>query len=606
MANVKDPKDENVLAPENSEEESGVVVIGKNIVVKNLAEKLDVPVTELISVLIQNGFMVNMNQEIDFETAELIAPELGKRVTLDEKVDAVFSSRLTGKHLKELSREAEGSVVSKRAPIVTVMGHVDHGKTTLLDTIREANIAATEAGLITQHIGAYQVVDKGRPITFLDTPGHEAFIEMRQKGADVTDIAVLVVAANDGVQPTTIEAMNHAKAAGIPIIVAVNKIDLPDAKPEQVKKQLSEIGLQPEEWGGDTVFVEVSAKKKLGIQELLDTILLVADIQELKANPERKAIGYVIEAKMSPKGGPAATVIVKTGTLHNGDPVAVGDAFGNVRGMTNFKGEQVSEAGPSMPIQIMGLSKVPLSGDVLEVVDSKMDAKDRAEKISREEKARRLRSKFESLEKSKEKKVFVIIKADVQGSVDAILQSIQPLNLEGYGVEVVNSGAGAITDSDVMLAANTGASILGFNVIPSVNAKKMAEREKVEIGEYKIIYDLIENVKSRIAKLAGPVRNRIDLGKLKVLAIFRTTRNEMIIGGKVSKDIMKNKSKIEVVRHDEKIGEGEITQLQQNKKPADEVKAPNECGMQIRVNVKVRENDEIIAYEIEEKERIYK
>ncbi len=592
--------------PENANDEAGAIAIGKNIVVKKLAEKLDVPVTQLITVLIQNGFMVNMNQEIDFETAELIAPELGKRVVLDEKVDAVISSRLTGKHLKELSREAEGATVAKRAPIVTIMGHVDHGKTTLLDTIRDTNMAAGEAGLITQHIGAYQVVDKGRPITFLDTPGHEAFIEMRQKGADITDIAVLVVAANDGVQPTTIEAMNHAKAAGIPIIVAVNKIDLPDAKPEQVKKQLSEIGLQPEEWGGDTVFVEVSAKKKLGIQELLDTILLVADLQELKANADRKAIGYVIEAKMSPKGGPAATIIVKTGTLHNGDPVAVGDAFGNVRGITNFKGEQVSEAGPSMPVQIMGLSKVPLSGDVLEVVDSKMEAKDRAEKINREEKARRLRSKFESLEKSKEKKVFVIIKADVQGSVDAILQSIQPLSLDGFGVEVVQSGAGPITDTDVMMAATTGASIMGFNVIPSANAKKMAEREKVEIGEYKIIYDLIENVKAKIAKLAGPVRNRVELGKLKVLAIFRTTRNEMIIGGKVMKDIMKNKAKFEVMRNDEKIGDGEITQLQQNKKPADEVKSPNECGMQIRANVKVRVNDEIVAYEIEEKERVFK
>lgn len=596
----------NSLAPENDSNESGAVVIGKNIVVKKLAEKLEVPVTQLITALIQNGFMVNMNQEIDFETAELIAPELGKRVTLDEKVDAVASSRLTGKHLKELSKEAAGTEVTKRAPIVTVMGHVDHGKTTLLDTIREANIAATEAGLITQHIGAYQVVDKNRPITFLDTPGHEAFIEMRQKGADITDIAVLVVAANDGVQPTTIEAMNHAKAAGIPIIVAVNKIDLPDAKPEQVKKQLSEIGLQPEEWGGDTVFVEVSAKKKIGIKELLDTILLVADIQELNANPDRKAIGYVIEANMSPKGGPAATVIVKTGTLRVGDSIAVGDAFGNIRSMTNFKGENITEAGPSTPVQIMGLSKVPLSGDVLEVVANKMEAKDRAEKINREEKARRLRSKFESLEKSKEKKVFVIIKGDVQGSIDAILQSIQSLNLDGYGVEVVSSGAGAITDTDVMMAATTGAAILGFNVVPSANAQKMAEREKVEIGEFKIIYDLIENVKAKIAKLAGPVRNRIELGKLKVLAIFRTTRNEMIIGGKVTKDVMKNKAKFEVMRNDEKIGEGEITQLQQNKKPADEVKAPNECGMQIRANVKVRTNDEIVAYEIEEKERVFK
>lgn len=582
------------------------ILIGKRVLVKKFAEKLEVPVTELISVLIRNGFMVNMNQEIDFDTAALIAQEFEKTVKLDNKIDMPFSSRLTARDLKQLTEEKAETTMEKRPPVVIVMGHVDHGKTTLLDAIRETNEASKEAGHITQHIGAYQVVDKGREITFLDTPGHEAFVEMRQKGADITDIAVLVVAANDGVKPTTTEAMNHARAAGIPIIVAINKVDLPDANIEQAKKQLSDIGLIPEEYGGDTVFVEVSAKKRKGIKELEDTILLIADMLELKANQNREAIGYVIESHMSPKGGPVATVIVKTGTLKTGNPVAVGDAYGTLRSMTDYNGVQLTEAKPAMPVQIMGLNKVPLAGDVLQVVESRTKAKELADKIDREEKAFRLRTKIESVQREQAKKFFVIVKSDVQGSTDAILQSIQPLELDGYGIEVVNSGVGAITESDVMLAASTNAWILAFSVSPSANAEKMAEREKVVIKTYDIIYNLIEDVKSRIAEIVGPEHIRNELGKLKVLAIFRTTKSEMIVGGKVTKGFMKNKSKIEIMRGDEKIGDGTITQLQHNKAAVDEVKSGNECGISFHGNAKIKEGDELVAYEIEEKKREFK
>lgn len=599
---TKSPSVDDVEARE-AEEKSSAIGIGKTVVVKDLAEKLDLPVTEVISALVQNGFMVNMNQEIDFETAELIASELEKEIVLDSKASQDSSSRLTGQDLKELSKEADEKKTKKRPPVVIVMGHVDHGKTTLLDALRETDEAAKEAGHITQHIGAYQVVDKGKEITFLDTPGHEAFVEMRQKGADITDVAVLVVAANDGVKPQTIEAMNHAKAAGVPIIVAINKIDLPDANPDQVKKELAEIGLNPEEWGGDTVFVEVSAKQKKGIKDLEDTILLVADVQDLKADADRKAIGYVIESHMSPKGGPVASVIVKTGTLKKGEPIAVGDAYGNVRSLTDYRGEDIQEAPPSMPIQIMGLNKVPLSGDVLQVVDSKTEAKELADKINVEEKARRLRNKFEAEKRDQEKKVHLIIKGDVQGSVDAIIQSIEPLKLEDFTTEVVNSGVGNITESDVMLAASTSAWIVGFNVKPTTNAERMAKREKVEISEYDVIYELIEEVKARIAKLIGPEHIRTDLGKLKVLAIFRTTRGEMIVGGKVTKGLIKNKAKIEIMRDGEMVGEGEITQLQHNKEDVPEVKSGKEAGLQTKCNVKIKEDDEIVVYEIEERER---
>jgi len=598
----KKPVQPEITESESAQTDSDVITIGKKVVVKNFAARLGLPVTDVITTLIQNGFMVNMNQEIDFETAELIAPELGKKVALDEKLDAPITSRLTSADLKNLTKEEKTGAI-KRPPVVVVMGHVDHGKTTLLDAIRETDEASKEAGHITQHIGAYQVTDKGREITFLDTPGHEAFVEMRQKGADITDIAVLVVAANDGVQPQTVEAMNHARAAGVPIIVALNKIDLPDAKPDLVKKALAEIGLNPEEWGGDTIFVEVSAKQKKGIKELEDTILLVADVQELKADPKRKAVGYVIEANMSAKGGPVASVIVKTGTLKVGDPVAVGDAFGNIRSIVDFRGKPITEAAPSMPIQIMGLNKVPLSGDVLEVVDSRSEAKERAEKINTEEKALRLRRKFEAEKLDEAKRLPMIIKTDVQGSADAIVPALQALTLDGFRVDIIKAGVGEITDSDIMLATPTAAWIVGFNVKPSANAKRIAEREKIEITEYKIIYDLIEEVKRRIAKLVGPEVVRTDLGKMKVLAIFRTTKSEMIIGGKITKGVFKNRAKIEVVRGDEKVGEGDVTQLQQDKKAVDEVKSGLECGIQFKGNVKVKEGDELVAYETENRER---
>lgn len=580
------------------------IPVPENIIVKDFAAKIGVPVTDAISTLIQNGFMVNLNQEIDFETASLIASELGKEI-VKSKEQAANTSRLTGQDLKRLTEEKDTEKLVTRSPIVTVMGHVDHGKTTLLDAIRKTSVVEHEAGGITQSIGAYQVVDKGRAITFLDTPGHEAFIEMRQRGANVTDVVVLVVAANDGVRPQTIEAMNHAKAAGVPIIVAVNKIDLPEANIERVKKEMSDIGLVPEDWGGKTVFVPVSAKQKIGIQELEDTILLVADLQELKANPNRDAVGFVVESEMTAKEGPVATILVNAGTLKLGQHIVVGDTFGSVRSMSNYVGEAVTEAGPSMPVRIVGLNRVPKSGDILRVTASRTDARSLADQVAKEEKLLRFKRKVEGGDKDKVEHVTILLRADSQGSLEAIDQTLSTLKLEGVSVNFVHKGVGEISESHIMLAAASKAWVVGFNVAPSPQAEKMASREKIEISRYDVIYDLIEETKKRISDLVPAEVIRHNLGELQVLAIFRRVPGEMIVGGKVTKGAFKIGVELEVFRGDSSLGSGKLRQLQRNKMDVQEVKEPDECGITFQGNVKIKEGDTIKAFTIEERKKTF-
>ena len=579
------------------------ITIPESITVKDLAAELKKTAAEVIKVLFGFGIMATINNDLDFDTAYLVAEEFGVTAKKKEEVkeeDILFDD----------SEDSEEEL-QPRPPVVVVMGHVDHGKTSLLDAIRKTNVIEGEAGGITQAIGAYMVNINGRDITFLDTPGHEAFTSMRARGAQITDIAILVVAANDGVMPQTVEAINHAKAAGIPIIVAVNKIDLPDANVEKVKQELMKYDLVPEEWGGQTIYVPISAKKHINIDELLEMVLLQADMLELKANPKKQAKGAVIEARLDNTKGSIATVLVQRGTLDVGDTVVVGSAIGRIRAMKNDKGQRVKKAGPSMPVEIMGLTEVPESGDIFyEVKDEKM-AKHLIERRKRAQREKSINQMtpvtldnlFSQMEEGKLKQLNIIVKADVQGSAEALKQSLEKLSDDEVRVKVIHSAAGAVTESDVTLAKVSNAIIIAFNVRPVATAKQEAEKDEVEIKQYSVIYQAIDDVKAAMKGMLDPIYEEKVIGNVEVRQIFKVSNVGTIAGAYVLSGKIERNAGVRVIRDDVVIHEGKLVSLKRFKDDVKEVAKGFECGMQIENFNDLKEGDIIEVYVMEEVKR---
>ena len=589
---------------ENKERNELIIEIGSTIIVRELAEKIGVTPPQLISKLISLGVMVNQNQPIESDIAIIVAEEFGVEITVkdetveEEQMEAIFN----------LDYEDDPKDLRPRAPIVTVMGHVDHGKTSLLDAIKKTNVTKSEAGGITQHIGAYLVNTNNKKICFLDTPGHEAFTSMRARGAQVTDIAVLVVAADDGVMPQTIEAINHAKAANVPIIVAINKIDKPTANIDRIKQELVENSLVPEDWGGDTITVPVSAKNGVGIEELLEMILLVAEIQELKANPNRNAIGTIIEAQLDKGKGPMATVLVQKGTLEIGSTVVSGSAFGRVRAMFDDKGRKVKKALPSTPVVILGLSEVPDAGELLYEVDDEKTARSLAEKHQEKLREQQIKTDqkvslddlFERIKQGEIKDLNIIIKGDVRGSIEALRQSLEKLNTEEVRTNIIHSGVGGITESDIMLASASNAIVVGFNVRPNLNAIEVAKREKVDIRTYRVIYDAIEDIKGAIKGMHAPTIVEEVLGRAEVRATFRLPNGSTIAGIYVLDGKIARNGKVRLLRNDVVIYEGNVASLKRFKDDAREVLSGFEAGLGLENYNDVKEGDLIEAYILKE------
>ena len=575
------------------------VLIPDEIVVSELASRLKVTATEVIKKLMGLGEMCTINQVIDFDTASLVAEELGAKV--EKEVIVTIEERL----IDDSDDDDEGV---ERAPVVVVMGHVDHGKTSLLDRIRNANVTSTEAGGITQHIGAYRVKYNDKDLTFLDTPGHEAFTSMRARGASVTDIAILVVAADDGIMPQTIEPINHAKAANIPIIVAINKMDKPGANPENIKQQLTEHNLVVEEWGGDVICVPISAKTGMGIDELLENVLLVAEVAEYKANPNRLAKGAVIEARLDKGRGPIATLLVQNGTLHTGDIIIAGTAVGRVRVMTNDKGEVVSEAGPSCPVEITGLAEVPSAGDTFNAVEDERLARELVEQRKHEAKQEQfnqyqkvtLDNLFSQIEQGEIKELPIIVKADVQGSVEAVRQSLEKLSNDEVRVKVIHGGVGAVSESDVMLADASNAIIVGFNVRPDPVAEESAKRDGVDIRLYRIIYDAIEEIQTAMKGMLAPKFHEVSLGRVEVRQVYKITGVGAVSGSYVLSGKITRNAEIRVVRDGIIIADDKMSSLKRFKDDVKEVAEGYECGITLEKFNDVKVGDIFEAYMMEE------
>lgn len=586
----------------DKKEEKVHVLIPDEITVGQLAERMKRPATEIIKKLMLLGIMASVNETIDFDTASLIVEELGgtfeKEIILTEE-DKLFN---------DVPDSPEQ--LKPRSPVVVVMGHVDHGKTSLLDSIRNTNVTDGEFGGITQHIGAHRVRVGDKKITFLDTPGHEAFTAMRARGAMVTDIAILVVAADDGIMPQTIEAINHARAAEVSIIVAINKIDKEGANPDRVKQELTEQGLVPEEWGGDTICVEVSAKKGTNIDKLLEMVLLVAEMRELKANPDRPAKGTVIESKLDKGRGPVATVLVQNGTLKVGDIVVAGTAVGHVRAMNDDKGRSVKKAGPSIPVEILGLSEVPEGGDTFYAVDDERKAREVVEnrkfkeKQSKQQKASAisLDNLFEHIESGKMKDLNIIVKADVQGSVEAVTQSLTRISNDEVRVNVIHGAVGAVTESDVMLASASGAIIVGFNVRPTPGAAAAAENDEVDIRLYRVIYDAIEDIEKALKGMLEPTFREAVTGHAEIRTTFRVSGVGTIGGAYVTDGKILRSSKVRVVRDGIVIHEGELGSLKRFKDDVKEVASGYECGLSIDKFNDIKDGDVVEAYVMEQVE----
>ncbi len=557
------------------------VQIPDSIGVGELASRMKKTGAEVVRTLIKNGVMASLSDIIDYDTAALVAMELGCKV--EREVVVTVEEKLIDDH-----EDAPEDLIP-RAPVVVVMGHVDHGKTSLLDYIRKANVAAGEAGGITQHIGAYTVNVKGSPVTFLDTPGHEAFTSMRARGASVTDIAILVVAANDGIMPQTIESINHAKAANIPIVVAINKMDMPGANPERVKQQLTEYDLVSEEWGGDTIVCPISAKTGEGIDNLLENLVVLAEVLELKANPNRAAKGTVIEARLDRGRGPIMTVLVQNGTLHQGDIIIAGTAVGHVRTMINDKGQRVTEAGPSIPVEIAGMSEVPNAGDVFNAVDDERMARELVEERKEKEKERTLGvakkvtldDLFARIQQGEIKDFNIIVKADVQGSAEAVKTSLEKLTNEEVRVRVIHSGVGAISESDVMLAATSNALIVGFNVRPDAAARDNAARANVEIRTYRVIYDCINEIEAAMKGMLAPKFEEAVIAHIEIRQLYKVSKVGTVCGCYVLDGKVQRGCKVRVVRDGVVIFEGEMASLRRFKDDVKEVASGYECGIQI-------------------------
>lgn len=575
------------------------IVLGESTTVQELALKMHKSPAELIKKLMHLGVLATINQEIDTDTAGILAGEFGYEVEVKLPVDieAVLMQE----------PEENPDLLQSRPCVVTVMGHVDHGKTSLLDAIRETNVTATEAGGITQHIGAYQVEHNGKKITFVDTPGHEAFTAMRARGAQVTDIAILVVAADDGVMPQTVEAINHAKEAKVPIIVAINKMDKPGANPDRVKQELTEHGLVAEEWGGETICVNVSALKREGLKELTEMILLVAEIGELKANPNRPAKGTVIEAELDKGRGPVATVLVQNGTLNIGDTIIAGPAFGRVRAMMDDKGRRIKKASPSTPVEVLGFSEVPSAGDIFTVVEDEKLARtivSRRQTKKREEELKTttrvsLEDLFKHIQEGQIKELGIIVKADVQGSVEALRQALERLNTGEVKVNIIHGGVGAIRETDIMLASASNAIIIGFNVRPDVNARKAAENEKVDVRLYRVIYDAIEDVRAAMSGLLDPEYREVTLGRAEIRKIFRASKIGTIAGCYVLEGKIERDAGVRVVRDGIVVHEGKLDSLKRFKDDVKEVMQGYECGLALEKFNEIQEGDIVEAFTTE-------
>ena len=577
-----------------------VIEIGETITVKDLAEQINKPVNDVIKTLMFLGVMAAMNQEIDFETAKKVAEKYDIEAYVKEE-DSTLEE-----HFEE-DEEIEDENLESRPPIITVMGHVDHGKTSLLDAIRKAKVTDTEAGGITQHIGAYTVDIKGQKLTFLDTPGHEAFTAMRARGAQITDIVILVVAADDGIMPQTVEAVNHCKAADVPMIVAINKIDREGANQDRIKQELTEHGLVVEDWGGDVIAVPVSAKQNLNIDTLLEMVVLTAEMLELKANPARKGKGTVIEAKLDKGRGAVASLLVQNGTLHAGDSIIVGSTYGRIRAMFDDAGKKIKSAGPSIPVEVLGLSEVPAAGDRFTVVKDEKTARQMAE--ARREKERQenfnsahkvsLEDLYSQIKEGKVKELSVIIKADVQGSIEAIRGSLEKLSTDDVKVRVIHGAVGAITETDITLASASNAIVIGFNVRPENSAVVLAERDGVEVKTYRIIYDAIEDVKSAMIGMLDPEYKEVVLGTAEIRNTFKISNVGTIAGGYVLTGKLTRNADVRLIRDNIVILDSKLASLKRFKDDVKEVNAGYECGFSLEKFNDIKEGDIIEAYTME-------
>jgi len=581
------------------------VTVNSGVSVKDLSQALGVPAAQIIKILMNLGEMVTITQTLSDEAVQVIATEVKREVTIKHVAEE--------DDLPEVYEDAEEDLVA-RPPVVTIMGHVDHGKTTLLDAIRQSSVVETEAGGITQHIGAYQVQHNGRKITFLDTPGHEAFTAMRARGAKVTDIAVLVVAADDGVKPQTQESIAHARAAEVPIVVAVNKVDKPDSDPQRVRQELVNEELQPEEWGGSTQYSDVSAKEKQNLDDLLEKVLLVADAElELTANPKAEASGPIIESRLDVGRGPVATMLVHRGTLRAGDAIVAGDAWGNVRALHNYRGEKIREAGPGDPVEIIGFDKPPAAGEHARVVENDRQARhlaqSRGERFRREQLAQQrptgisLETLFSEMQEGAVQDLNLVIKADVDGSVEAAVSELQKIQHPEVRVNVIHTGVGGISENDVMLAAASNAMIVGFNVRPNAEARASAGREGVEIRTYDVIYRLTEEIEQALVGMLRPVTSEETLGEAEVRQLFRVSRLGTIAGCHVTSGVIRRGAKVRVVRDGAVVHEGSIAQLKRFKDDVREVEEGFECGILLEGFNDVKEGDVLEAYEVRQIER---
>ena len=595
----KQPSAQQMMAPIKIEK---AYMTAETITVKDLTERIGKPAGEILKKLLMLGIMANINSELDFDTASLVCSEFG--VELEKKLDKTAEDALSDTNFEDSEEDLQ-----PRPPVITIMGHVDHGKTSLLDYIRKAHVTSTEAGGITQHIGAYQVMVNGKPITFLDTPGHEAFTSMRARGAMVTDIAILVVAAEDGIMPQTVESINHAKAAGIPIIVAINKMDKPEANPERIKQQLTEYGLVCEDWGGDTIVCPISAKTGMGVENLLEMLTLTAEVGELKANPNRAAQGTVIEARLDKGRGPVATLLVQNGTLHQGDIIIAGTSVGRVRAMVSDKGQKITSAGPSVPVEITGLSEAPSAGATFNAVADEKLARELVEQRKAEEKAKAnapvskvsLEDLFSQIQAGEMKNLNLIVKADVQGSVEAVKASLEKLSNDEVRVRVIHGGVGAINESDVMLASTSQAIIVGFNVRPDAAARDSAARANVDMRMYRVIYDAINEIEAAMKGMLAPKYREALLGHAEVRQTYKVSGVGTVAGCYVQDGKIQRKDcQVRLVRDGIVIHEGVLASLQRFKDQVKEVASGYECGLTIEKFNDIKEGDIIEAFTMEE------
>jgi len=581
------------------------IELPSSIVIRDLAQKIEKSPIDLIKKLMSNGVMATINQAVDFDTAAIVVAEYGYEAIPEVVEEAVVETGEVPLWRRMIAGENEAQLIN-RPPVVTILGHVDHGKTSLLDAIRQTNVAAGEAGGITQHIGAYQVESKGRLITFLDTPGHAAFTQMRARGAQGADIVVLVVAADDGVMPQTREAIAHAKAARVPIIVAMNKIDKANANPERVKQQLAEQELVPDEWGGNTMVIPVSAKQKQGIDDLLEAVLLVADNTSIKANPSGKVIGTVIEAELDKSKGTMATLLIQNGTLESGDIVVAGTTHGRLRALSDFKGKPVKKAGPSTPVAVMGLNEVPAAGDLFEVVDSEKEARlivaERAALAKSQAQMKKkvsLEDLFANVQAGEAKELNLIVKADVQGSLDPIVSELNKLGEGEIGIRVLYSETGNIGDNDVMLASASNAIIIGFNVQADVSARRVAEKEGVDIRLYEIIYRMTEDIEKALNGMLEPETKEKIIGRAQVLAVFSASKFGKVAGCRVTDGELRRNAKIRLFRGTDILYEGDLSSLRHEKDDVREVREGYECGVGFKNFNDIQVGDQLVCYVVE-------